>query len=308
MTGNNLSHLKGLIAAPFTPMNDDGMLNLRVIDRYAEYLVRSGVAGVFVCGTTGEGMSLSTDERLQVAARWVQAGGKDLKTIVHTGHLSLAEAKTIAADAQRIGAYATAALSPHFYKPVSTDSLVAICAEIAGAAPGLPFYYYHFPLMTGIDVPVSLFLVAAEKRIPNLAGVKFTHNDMLDYAASREVADGRFDMLFGRDEMLLAALAFGARGAVGSTYNYAAPIYHRLIGAFDAGALDEARRQQAIVNASTAAMVRHGGLRAGKAIMAMVGVDCGAVRLPFMRLSVEEQNCLRQDLEALDFFAHAQPA
>ena len=108
--------------------------------------------GAFVCGTTGEGQSLTSDERRQVAARWCAAAPKHFRVIVHVGHASLAEAKALAAHAAQIGAAAVAATPPYFYKPRTAEDVAACCAEIAAAAPGLPFYYYHFPDITGIDI------------------------------------------------------------------------------------------------------------------------------------------------------------
>src|SRR5690606_14677605 len=97
--------------------------------------------------------------------------------------------------------------------------------------------------------------------------------DLADYAAAKACADGRYSMLFGRDEILLSGLEFGAPGAVGSTYNYAAPIYHRIMKAHAAGDLDTARKLQANAQDFIGVMSRFGGLSAGKAIMKLIGVD-----------------------------------
>src|SRR5688500_3533376 len=102
--------LKGLIAAPHTPFHEDGSLNLEMIPKQAAWLAKNGVLGAFICGTTGEGSSLTTEERLAVANRWVQSAPATLKVIVHAGHNSLEEAKGIAAHAEQIGAHAVAAI------------------------------------------------------------------------------------------------------------------------------------------------------------------------------------------------------
>lgn len=292
----------GLIAAPFTPMHPDGTVNLAAIERQAAHLAANGVRGAFVCGTTGESLSLSVAERQQVAARWVACAGKELRVIVHTGHTSLPEAEALAAHAQRIGAAATAALAPCFFKPANAAALTDFCARLAAAAPALPFYYYHIPSMTGVGLPMAEFLAHAGGVIPNLAGVKFTHENLMDFAQAQEVADGRFDLLFGRDEMLLNSLPLGTRGAVGSTYNYSAPLYHRVIAAYNAGDMAAARRHQTEANRFISIMVRHGGLPAGKAIMGMAGVECGPVRLPLQALSPAQTGKLRAELEEAGFF------
>src|SRR5438067_649712 len=81
-------------------------------------------------------------------------------------------------------------------------------------------------------------------RIPNLAGLKFTNSDLATFQRLLRLRDGRFDVVWGFDEYLLAALALGAEGAVGSTYNFAAPLYHRIIAALAKGDLAAARAEQ----------------------------------------------------------------
>src|SRR5690606_12944232 len=190
---------------------------------------------------------------------------------------------------------ATAATAPCYFKPAHMTELVGCCREVATAALALPFYYYHIPSMTGLNFSMAHFLSAAREQIPNLAGVKFTHENLMDYSQAMQVADGAYNVLFGRDEILLSALALGARGAVGSTYNYMAPIYLRVMAAFEAGDLDAARREQAIAVRLIDLMIRHGGLPAGKAMMQLAGVDCGPVRLPLRRLSIQQINQLRSE-------------
>jgi len=178
---------------------------------------------------------------------------------------------------------------------------VDFCAPVAAAAPSLPFYYYHIPVMTGVHLPMLDFLRAAAKRIPNLAGIKFTDENLMSYVQCLNFDEGRYNILFGRDEILLAALALGATGAVGSTYNYMAPIYHRVMEAFNAGDLDAARQWQMASIQIIAVMARHGGLPAGKAMMKIQGLDCGPVRPPLRNLTPEQYASLQHDLTAVGF-------
>jgi N-acetylneuraminate lyase len=294
--------LPGLVAAPFTALRADGELALDVIPRQAQLLVRNGVIGAFICGTTGEGASLSSDERRRVASAWVAARPPGLKVIVHVGHLSLPDSSALARHAQEIGADAIAALAPSFFKPGRVDELVAWCARVAAAAPRLPFFYYHIPVMTGVNISAAAFLDRAASEIPTLAGIKFTHEDLADLRATVARAGDDFEVLFGRDEMLLSALELGVRGAVGSTYNYAAPLYVGLMKAKAAGDLAAAQRDQAKSRAFIDVMIRAGGQSAGKAIMQLIGLDCGPARLPMRTLSEPEVTALRAQLDAVGFF------
>lgn len=302
------SILTGLIAAPHTPFRADGALDLGVIPRQANLLARNGVTGAFVCGTTGEGHSLTVSERQQVASAWRTATPPGLKLIVHVGHLSLAESCALARHAAEIGADAIATIAPSFFKPTGVAELVECCRQIAAAAPQLPFYYYHMPAMTGVSIPVADFLPAASPVIPSLAGIKFTHEDLFDYGRSSEFEKGRYSMLFGRDEILLAGLSLGATGAVGSTYNYAAPLFLNLMKAFAAGDIATARREQARAREFIAVMNQYGGLAAGKAAMKLIGVDCGGVRLPLRQLTSSQEDSLRRGLKEIGFFTYCSQA
>jgi N-acetylneuraminate lyase len=298
----NLPHLKGLIAAPFTPFHADGSLNLPAIEAQAAWLVRSRVAGAFICGTTGEGSSLSTAERMQVAERWKAAAEGKLRLLVHVGHTSLEEARALAFHAQKIGADCVGALAPFFFKPAATEDLASFCANVASAAPELPFYYYHIPSFTGVNLPVIDFLKVASGRIPNLAGVKFTFENLMDYQQCLEHENGRFDLVFGRDEMFLAGLAVGAKAAIGSTYNFAAPIYHRLQAAFERGDLAAARQEQMRSIQMIQVLSGHGFLPAAKAVMGMMGIPVGPTRSPNRNLTGDQIARLKADLERIGFF------
>ncbi len=293
---------KGLIAATFTTMNPDGSINLHRIDSQARFLAHQGVSGVFVCGTTGEGVSLTNAERKAVAARWREVADARMKVIVHVAHNCLADACELAAHAQIIGADAVSAAPPSYYKPRNAQELVACCTHIASAAPNLPFYYYHIPVMTGVSVPMTEFLPLACDRIPTFRGIKFTDEDLMDFASALQLANGTCDVLAGRDEILLAYLALGARGAVGSTYNFLAPVYLEMMDSFGRGDIAAAQRAQAFAREVIAIIAKYGGLPPQKVIMRWLGIDCGPVRLPLVNLTHDQETQLRAELAALGFF------
>ncbi len=301
------NRFRGLVAAPFTPFNADRSINLDVIPGYARFLKENGVGAAFVCGTTGEGLSLTLEERFAVSAKWVESTGATLPVIVHVGHTCLEDARKLSAHAAQIGAAAISALAPMFFKPRTVDELVDWCEAVASAAPALPFYYYNIPSMTGVSLPVADFLARAADRIPSLVGVKYTHEDLPDYRACVAAADGRYDILFGRDELLLEGWKAGARGAVGSTYNYAAPLYLRLLAAHQNGDEATARKLQdtaiKMIAICNGIGVTH--LAASKALMAMLGVDCGPVRLPLVQPSATQLTTLRAKLTEIGFFEFA---
>jgi N-acetylneuraminate lyase len=299
--------LHGLVAATHTPFDAAGDLNLSAVESIATHLLRSGVTTAFVAGTTGESHSLTVEERLALARRWAEiARGAEFRVIIHVGANSLPDAKAMAAQAHSLGATAIAALPPSHFKPRSLESLVDWCREIAAAAPKVPFYFYDIPGLTGVNFPTADFLDAAADRIPTLAGVKFSNPDLMGYQRCLRARDGRLDIPWGFDEYLLAALALGARGAVGSTYNFAAPTYHRLWAAFDAGDWTTARAEQYRSVQLIELLARFGFIAATKAVMGFVGVDVGPARRPHVELTADQQSRLRGDLDRLGFFEWVQ--
>lgn len=294
--------LQGLIAATHTPLNDDGSLHLDRIDRFAERLIRDEVGGAFICGTTGEFASLSVDERMQVAGRWRAVVGSELRLVVHVGDTSLPDCQALASHAQQIGVDAISALGPYYYQPRSIEDLVRFTRQVAAAAPGLPFYYYHLPQLTGVHFSMLDYLERGQHDIPTLGGIKYSKTDLEDYGRCISQFGDRFDIPFGADEILLTALALGARGAVGSTYSFMAPLYHRIIGAFRAGNMDEARGEQARSMEVIAVLKRYGGMSAIKACMALTQLDCGPVRPPLCPLTAEQFRAMQLELESLGFF------
>ena len=297
--------LSGLIAAPHTPFHPHGNVRYETIERQAQLLSNNGVSGAFICGTTGEGASLTTEERMRVAERWREVQPEGFVTVVHVGHTSLGEASALARHAQEIGADAMAAVPPFYYKPPTVDALVAACAEIAAAAPQTPFYYYHIPGMTGVHFSMRAFLEAAADRIPTLAGIKYSDGDLMDFGRCADFDGGRFTMLFGSDEILLSALVAGASGAVGSTYNYASRLYLRVMDAYANGDMKTAEREQAKSREMVRIAFRYGGMATGKAMMSLVGVDCGGLRPPLQSLTQGEVASLKRDLDEIGFFEFA---
>ena len=287
-----------IIAAPYAPFKADGSVNLGAIAPYAESLLNQGVSGVFICGTTGEGASLTTPERKEVAETWMKASGSRLDVIVHTGHNSLDEAVDLGRHAESIGADGISALAPSFFKPANDDQLIACCVKMAAAAPSLPFYYYHLPSMTGTDFPVSRWMSQAAREIPNFRGVKFTYENLADFQQCMELEGGRFKCYFGRDELFLDGLKIGAKAAVGSTYNYAARLYLSIDRAYADSNLAEAERLQKIACSFIDVMIGFGFFGAAKALMQYAGVDCGAPRLPLAPLPKEKTSALLSALEA----------
>jgi N-acetylneuraminate lyase len=299
----NRKQLEGLIAAPFTPMQKDGSLNLAAVPAYYEMLKANGVKGAFICGSTGEGVSLSLIEKKAVAEAWAAVTKHDADFIVMPllGGTCLTDCKELALHAKQIGLDAISFTAPFYFKPASVEMLAKACNEVASVVPDMPFYYYHIPVLTGVGFPMIELLKAVDELIPNFAGIKYTHEDFMDFLSCMNFRDGKYDMLWGRDENMLPALALGTKASVGSTFNYAAPLYYDLIDAFNNGDIKTANvLQQKSIDMITL-LGKYGGIATGKAYMKLLGIDCGEFRLPVKNMTATEFELFKKDVEQIGF-------
>lgn len=298
-----IDHLRGLIAAPFTPMHADGSLNPDIIPLYYETLKTNGVTGAFICGSTGEGVSLTLAEKKQVAQAWAKTtkNDPDFKVITLVGGTCIADCIELSIHARSLGLFAVAMTAPFYFKPADVSVLADVCVSVAGSVPDLPFYYYHIPVLTGVNFPMVELLRKLDDRLPNLAGIKYMHEDFMDFLSCMHFANGKYDMLWGRDENFLSALVLGAKGAVGSTYNYAAPLYHRLIDAYEQGDLETARKKQQVAIDMISLLGKYGGIATGKAFMKLIGIDCGQFRLPVKNMTASAFAVFSKDVAQIQF-------
>jgi N-acetylneuraminate lyase len=301
-----MQHIKGIMAAPFTPMHPDGSLNLAQIPAYYHLLKENNIAGAFICGSTGEGVSLTLAERKAVAEAWAACAASDESFVLMTllGGTSIADCIDLALHARQLGFDAVSFTAPFYFKPADVEMLAQTCITIAAAVPDMAFYYYHIPVLTGVGFPMYDLLQAVDGRADNFAGIKYTHEDFMDFLSCLHYQNGKYDMLWGRDENMLPALALGARGSVGSTFNYAAPLYHALMDAFAAGDLDMARQLQQQSIDMIRLLGKYGGIATGKAYMKLLGLDCGGFRMPVKNMDARQFERFAEEVESLGFYAY----
>jgi len=149
------------------------------------------------------------------------------------------------------------------------------------------------------------FLEKMDGQIPNFQGIKYTHHDMMEFNRCLNFAGEKYDILWGWDEVFLGGMAMGARGGVGSTFNYAAPLYHQLIEAFKAGDLVKARKLQEKSIEIVQLLGKYGGIATGKAFMRAIGLDCGQFRLPVQNMTGSQYEAFLEDLNRIDFYQYA---
>ena len=300
-----MEKIKGLIDAPFTPFYENGEVNYEPIESYARLLKNNGLQGVFINGSSGEGYLLTETEWMKLAEKWMAVAPQGFKVIVHVGSTCVKTSRRLAAHAQEIGAWGTGAMATPFPKIGRIEELVNYCEEIACGAPELPFYYYHIPAFNNAYLPMLDFLKAVDGRIPNFAGIKYTYESLYEYNQCRLYKEGKFDMLHGQDETILPCLAMGgAQGGIGGTTNYNGRALVGILEAWAAGDIEKARELQNFSQAVINVICNYrGNIVGGKRIMKLIGLDLGKNRTPFRNMTEEEENAMKAELEAIDFFS-----
>ncbi|XP_076060106.1 N-acetylneuraminate lyase-like [Oratosquilla oratoria] len=294
-------NFRGMMAPTIAPMNKDGSLNLGQIKDYALRLSSNKVKGVFVNGTSGEGMSLTLQERKEVAEAW--ARHKDLipTIIIQVGGGCLKDTQELAAHAEKLGVSGIASLPNLYDKPRDLTDLVDYCAMVANAAPKTPFFYYHIPMKTGVQMPMSEFLSMAGKAIPTLAGMKFTDEDVTGEGKKcLSVCGGNMKIFCGFDQTLFDALSAGFDSAINASFNFMAERSIQIFEAIEENKEEAKNHQELITNTMETIIKQTDGFTVGavKAAMTlMTGLDVGPPRLPNRGLSEAQTRDLRQQLE-----------
>jgi dihydrodipicolinate synthase/N-acetylneuraminate lyase len=283
-----------LIPAVVTPLSPDGSgLDLDAVAPYGAFLESHGADGAFVCGTTGEGVLLSLDERRRTAAAYRSTVSGIL--VVHAGAQTTADTVALAAHAREIGADAVAVIPPPYF-PLDADALTAHFVAAARAAAPLPFYCYAFTARSGYPLPVDV-IGRIGAAVDNLAGLKVSESPFERVEPYLELG---LPVLIGNEPLIPASVA---RGAIGSVSGMAAAFPDVMRAALDAA--DEAAGAR--MRALRAALEASGQFIAAlKHVLGMRGVPVGSgMRAPLRGLTSAETSRLEADVAA---FLPATPA
>lgn len=265
---------RALVPAAVTPLTTDGAtVDTAAIGPYAAFLESHGADGAFVCGTTGEGVLLSIDERRAAAAAYREALTGVL--VVHAGAQTTADTVTLARHAVTVGADAVAVIAPPYF-PLDADALTAHFVAAARAAAPLPFYCYAFTARSGYPLPVEV-IRRIDESVDNLAGLKVSESP---FERVEPYLGLGLPVLIGSEPLIPAGVA---RGAIGTVSGMAAAFPDVVRACLDAA--DESAAQRL---ASLRAVLESTGqlIAAVKHVLGLRGVPVGgAVRAPLLPLS-----------------------
>jgi dihydrodipicolinate synthase/N-acetylneuraminate lyase len=272
----DLDH-RPLIVAAVTPLTDGGAaLDEAAIEPYSSFLASHGADGVFACGTTGEGVLLSLDERRRAATAFRRGTAGVL--VVHAGAQTTADTVALASHAAEIGADAVAVIPPPYFA-LDVDALTAHFVAAARACAPLPFYCYAFTARSGYPLPVEVIRRIGES-VDNLAGLKVSESPFDRVEPYLELG---LPVLIGNEPLIADGLAGGAIGTVSGMAAALPDIVRRALDEADGAAMERLRDVRGAMEASGQFIA------AAKHVLAVRGVPVGAgMRAPLRELTASE--------------------
>ncbi|MBC9797119.1 dihydrodipicolinate synthase family protein [Sinomicrobium weinanense] len=296
------TNFNGLIAAGFSPFHRDGSVNVKVIPALVDDLIKKGITGFYLMGSTGEGLLLKIADRIRITEAYIEAIDGRVPVIVNVSHSSYAISNDLTRHAVETGADGVSATLQSYYPITSLNQLIYGIEKIADSQDSIPFIYYHIPGKTGLNFKMHLLLDELGTRLPQLGGIKFTSPELNDFMLCSQLHGDRYQMLFGVDELFLPALAMGADTFIGSTYNFMPAVYQNIIQEYGRGNQQEANENYFKAIRVIDTFLQYDGLAAQKAIMKMIGYDFGDPKSPVLPLSSQNYDQLYAELEKLGFF------
>ena len=276
--------LAGVFAALMTPFHDDGALKLDALAPLAEFGLAQGLHGFYVGGSTGEAFLQTAVERKAVLKEFARVVAGRARLIAHVGAISTDEAIDLARAAADAGYDAVSAIPP-FYFDFSPAEVLAHYRALAEATP-LPLVVYNFPAKSAR--PLSTAELLALLAHPRIVGVKHTSQNLYQLERLKTAAPEAV-VYNGFDEMFVGGMAMGADGGIGTTYNVMGALFVQMYEAMRTGELPRAQALQTHANAVIDVLIEVGVFPGTKAMLQLLGVDCGPCRRPFARLTAAQQ-------------------
>ena len=285
----------GAWPALLTPATPDGGVNVAVLRDLTAHLIDKGIAGLYLCGSTGEGVFMSVVERKLVTETVLDEVQGRVPVVVHVGSVATRDAVALAQHARAAGADGVASILPPFRRGL--DDIYLHYTTIAAAVPEMPFYPYLF----GGEIDALSLMQELVKRIPNIAGAKYTGPNMYELHAIAELGGGGWTLFSGMDQQCVFAAMFGAAANIGSTLNMTPGVYREIHASIARGDFVRARNLQLRANRITRVYHNFGTFGALYEAMRVLGFDCGEPRRPHSPLPPEKRAAFRAALAAVDF-------
>lgn len=285
----DLDKFKGVIVAFYGCYDSEGEIDPAAIKRLARYYKDTGVQGLYVGGSSGEGMLQSAAERKTVLEAVMEEVGGEMTVIAHIGAPSTRESVELAKHAESVKADAVSAV-PSIYYRLSPDSVEGHWNAMIESTQ-LPFIIYHIPQLTGFHLSTALLKKMAAK--DRVIGVKISSESTYELQQFKAAGGSEFIVLNGPDEQYLAGRSVGADGGIGGTYGVMPELFLKLESCIAAGQLKEAREWQFRINEIITALLQFPSLYgASKALLKLRGLDIGEPRLPLLPVTEKDEEAI----------------
>lgn len=280
--------ISGTLAAAVTPLAQDGeRLDEEAFEPLLEFYAASGLTGLLVLGTTGEGILLREQERRRVAELAVASCGP-LGVIVHCGAQTTAQTCALAAHAAELGADGVAVIGPPYFRLAPAELVEHFAAAACACAP-LPLYLYEYEERSGYAIPLAV-VEQLRERVPNLVGMKVSD---APFSRVKPYLETGLDVFIGAEGVLREGLAHGAVGAVSGV----AAVFPEAVVAL---VREPTQERAARVESLRGALSRHPFQASVKAALGLRGLPVRAdVRAPLRPLGEEQLELLRRELVQL---------
>ena len=223
----------GVITASLTPLHSDGAANIDLLSDHCHNLIERGANGILLLGTTGEGNSFSTVERMEILENLLATDFDPNRLMVSTGACAMTDAVSLTAHAFEMGINDVLVMPPFYYRDVPNEAIInwfSHLIERTATDTRHHFYLYHFPKMSGIDLPIDALSALASRFPENFRGMKDSGGDLQHMLDVIDAIPG-FRMYAGSEKYLVEVLAAGGVGCISATVNYhvehAASLYHQ---------------------------------------------------------------------------------
>lgn len=280
----------GVFAALFTPFNEREEVCKRRLKKLVKFLVAKGV-NLYICGSTGEGLLMSVEERKLVAEVVKETAEDKVKIIAHVGTLNTKDAIELAKHSEKIGLDGISSIAPTYYK-YTFNEIFDYYKAIADSS-SLPFLIYHVPIYTGVILTNDE--IAKLSQIKNVIGLKYTDTNLYVLQDLLNKVGGRWIAFSGADEMFLPALTMGVSGCIGTTVNILPELFIGIYNSFRSGDIDKAMALQRKLNIAISILYEYEQIAPWKAALKFRGIDVGYARPPHKRrLTAEEEGKIQK--------------
>lgn len=291
---------QGIIPAFYACYDREGNIAPGVVEAMTEHLVKKGVKGVYVGGSSGECIYQEVGERKLLLEHVMKAAAGRLTVIAHVACNNTRDSRELAAHAESLGVDAIAAIPPiYFHLP--EYAIAEYWNDISDAAPNTEFVIYNIPQLAGVALTMPLFREMLKN--PRVVAVKNSSMPTQDIQMFKQTGGEDFVVFNGPDEQLVSGLAIGADGGIGGTYGVMPELYVSLFECMKRGDVEKARKIQNEANAIIYAMCEcHGNLYAVmKEILRMrEGLDLGGVRKPMPDIIAEDSEKIKKCAAMID--------